>query len=154
MSVRVSMQYQQFQNPKARWSDIDETWHVYSTGLETQCLESRILNFNSCATWGRPNLPGRSINSVKINNHSINIFRHKRNCWMLVRLQTPTKQNSGFWPRRCAGPRTLRRSEKMTHNCAAYSTVDVTSDLYSLSLSAIVICIFFQPDLYINEWYT
>jgi len=39
-----------------RWADVNETWHVYSMGLETQLLGNGILNFGPCATWGHPEL--------------------------------------------------------------------------------------------------
>jgi len=35
-----------------RWTDVIETWHVYSVGLGTQLLGSRILNFGPSASRG------------------------------------------------------------------------------------------------------
>jgi len=48
-----------FQNPKAldRLADIDETWHAYCMGMETQILCSRILNFGPFATLGHSEVP-------------------------------------------------------------------------------------------------
>ena len=38
------------------WANVDETWHVYSMGLETKLLGSGILNFGPCAALGHPEL--------------------------------------------------------------------------------------------------
>jgi len=39
------------------WVDVDDTWHVYSMGLGTQFLWSRILNFGACAARHHPQIP-------------------------------------------------------------------------------------------------
>jgi len=39
-----------------RWTDHNETWHVYSMGLGTQLLRSRILNFAPASRGATPNL--------------------------------------------------------------------------------------------------
>ena len=38
------------------WADVDETWHIYSTGLGTKLLESGILNLGSCTVTDYPKL--------------------------------------------------------------------------------------------------
>ena len=38
------------------WTDVDETRHVYFTGLGTQLLGSGIFNFGPCAARGHPEL--------------------------------------------------------------------------------------------------
>ena len=47
-----------FKTPRLRdrWADVDDSWQVYSTGLGTKLLLSRILNFGPCAAWGHPEL--------------------------------------------------------------------------------------------------
>jgi len=49
MSVRPSVKTLRLRDP---WADIDETLHIYSMGLGTQLLGSRILNFGSCTAQG------------------------------------------------------------------------------------------------------
>ena len=57
-SIRLSVLCQHFKNLKTRdrWADVHETNHVYSMGLWTQLLGSRILNFGPCTARGHPEL--------------------------------------------------------------------------------------------------
>jgi len=58
-SIRPSVRCQQIQNtkaPRTLWTNVDETWRVYSMGRGTKLLGSGIMNFVPCVARGHNEL--------------------------------------------------------------------------------------------------
>jgi len=74
-----------FKNPMLphRWADVGDTWHVYSVARGTT-YRQRNFEFQPGAARATWNLPGHSTNLV--NKQAMNIYRHKRNCLVSVRM--------------------------------------------------------------------
>ena len=88
------------------WSNVDETWHLYSMGRGTKFLGSGNLNFSPCATRGTPNLaqsgemthPDRGAYCILkyfyLNSRCSMLDKMKRQCNMITGQQITMERRS------------------------------------------------------------